>query len=98
MTTAADSVTPRTWSEFHSHPDAHRHASVVDDVQRRHLLVFFPQYEKHLDMLTKKKKTMYTVILILSMTEEFGVPLRPNPSDTVAAATVITPGVVYLHE
>lgn len=29
----------RTWGEFHSHPDAHRHASVMDDMQRRHLLV-----------------------------------------------------------
>jgi len=35
-----------TGGEFHSHPDAHRHASVVDDMQGRHLLVLFPEYEK----------------------------------------------------
>ena len=38
----------RTRGKFHSHPDAHWHASVVDNMQRRHLLVLFSQYEKQL--------------------------------------------------
>lgn len=45
----------RTGGEFHSHPDAHWHASVVDDVQRRHLIALLSQNEKQL----KQRRTFY---------------------------------------
>lgn len=32
-----------TWGEFQSHPNAHWHNSMVNNVQRRHLVVFLPQ-------------------------------------------------------
>lgn len=51
----------RTRGKFHSHPDAHWHASVVDDMQGRHLLVLFPEYEKQL----KKAKTIQPLLIIL---------------------------------
>lgn len=35
-----------TRSEFHAHPHAHGHDSVVDDVQRRYLREFLSQNEK----------------------------------------------------
>lgn len=31
-----------TWSEFHSHPNAHWHNTVMNDVQSRHLREFLP--------------------------------------------------------
>lgn len=35
-----------TWSELHPHPHRERHASVVNDVQRRHVTRFLAQNEK----------------------------------------------------